>query len=151
MPLTDELIKTLPTIYGLKPIYRLRWRLVFKDHKLDAYGGWNSQRQVPNEMAAFKDKSNLLYGIIEGERQGYGPKVLLEIDGHMVAGFQWVTAMSSPSFGRFQSYTNSGPVLGMSILTNSQKASVFIDGSGACRNLNEYELKHKTTEHSLGV
>jgi len=150
---TDELqAKQFQKKFGIAPIYRLRWFFNFKDHKPDSYGGWNSGSQKPNEMAAFKDKNNLSIACIQGEKVGsWVIQNLVTIDGTRFVGFKWVYAASLGGFNP-GTFKPTPMVIGMSILTNDEQATVYLDGRVALRKLtdNEKDLKFMS-EHSRGV
>lgn len=151
MAYTDKQLKeALPHNYGYAPIYRLRWRFEFAD-RMTKIGGWNNCSQNPKEMAAFVDKKKLVMAIIEGERiSSWGIKTLLEVEGHNYASMQWVTCLSCPMHlngPQHTKYVQAGDVIGLSILTASHKATVFVDGRGEYRTLTDQEKKFKIYEH----
>ena len=156
MPYSDDMLaKQLPRNKGFQGFYRLRWRLEYLDGKKTQYGGWNAASQDIKQMAAFKNKDHLARAVIEGEKVGqWVIYPLVEVDGHNFASFEWRVALTAPSFlgrSKMDSYTASGDVIGMSILTRDKKITVFVDGQVQTRPLTEYEMGHKLQEHTIGV
>jgi len=153
---TDEtLAKQFTPILGSSPIWRLRWYLDYGDHKPSVWGPWNRGSQVPSEMAAFKDKSNLRVAIIQGEKIGaWAIQNIVSVDGHRFAGFQWVFGVSIGGGGLRATITQklTPIVLGMTLLTGEEIATVTVSGQVDVKKLTEKQKKFKfMSEHSRGV
>jgi hypothetical protein len=149
-----RILQQLPTVMGKKPLWRLRWRFVFAD-KADKVGVWNGATNVQSDMAAFINKTNLSFALIEGEIQHTGRrKLFVEIPGQIYAHCQWIAAISAP--WALNSINADGikkrpGIIGLSMTTNEMKYSVFVDGSISQRRLSEHDKKFNFTEHKLGA
>lgn len=157
MPLTDaQFKKQVAPVKGLVPFFKLRWRFDFKDGRVK-YGRWNQTGQDPQTMAAFVKKEGLLRASIEGERwaQGYSIHTLFECDGHQYAQCECINAVTAPSmFPKDFEGTGYKPTVyfvGMSILTNDIKHTVYIDGSWSQRPLTPGDKNFKLLEHTAGT
>jgi len=146
----EKLIKEMPKKHGVTPLYRLRWCFDFHN-KPTRYGQWNGANQKPEEMAAFINKEGLVRASIQGCMiQRWHDETLVEVDGHNFASFSWEAAFNAPVFSKLTSYKNQGVVIGLSLLTRTEKISVFVDGSMRRRPLTGHELKFKLEEHTGG-
>ena len=146
MSTLDKQLNTMQPKMGFRPKYRLRWRFDFAGRP-SRIGGWNATSQDPKEMAWAVKKEHLVRASIEGEKNGeWIVKTLLEVDGHDYASMRWV---GNVSLGGWQpgKFVRAPDVVGLTIMTASTAATVFIDGTGQAIPLTEYEKKFKLTEH----
>lgn len=148
MGFTDEQLKQqLTKVHGLPPIYRLRWRFEFLN-KTSKFGGWNATETRPEFMAAFVKKDKLVAAIIEGERiSSWGIKRFVEIEGQKYVSTEWLCAVSTAILSPGVE-VKQGSVVGMSMMTDSKKITVYIDGQIKVRDLSDYEKKFKLKEHN---
>lgn len=151
--MTDaELREALPKVYGKPRFYRLRWRFDFANAR-SRNGVWNNASQNLKEMAAFISKNGLIRASIEGEKAGQGlARPLVEINGQDFASFSWEMAATVPMLGKNDPgrYQATGHVIGLSILSRSEKITVFIDGQVKRRALSVYEQGFNLEEHKQG-
>ena len=146
--LDKQLEKQLPNVFGFKPKYRLRWRFDFANGT-KKIGPWNGNSPHHRDMAFSIKKDGLVRAFIEGEKVGeWVIKPMLEVDGHMYASAQWQTAAGVSPFGTGE-YTAKGRIIGLSLLTNDEKLTVFVDGRGERRPLTAHEKQFQITEHSF--
>ncbi len=150
----DYLKANLPKFAGFQQIYRLRWVFHFSD-KRAIRGVWNGATHAISDMAAFVNKTGLTKACIERELGNTGQvDVALEIDGHAYASCQWVCAGKIPAFLTSINTIKqkvTGSVIGIAMLTNDYKYSVFVDGTSKVDKLTEAEKQFKIAEHKLGV
>lgn len=149
MNMTDqELVKKLPKNHGVPPLHRLRWRFYFHD-KTDKRGGWNGTSRNPNDMACFVKKSRIAWAVIEAEKIGsWVTKEMLRIPGEDYAHATWDVALSAPMFLKpGQEFVKAGDIVGLTMFTNDQATTVFVDGQIRTRELTTEERKFNVTEH----
>lgn len=152
MSLLDQQLKAMPRVFGLQAFYKLRWSFDFVDGR-NKYGGWNDTRQIPeskHEQMAWKiSKEGLLIAAIQGEKIGeWTTKRMFEIDGKDYTGCRWVTAVNVGGWTA-GTRTHKGTVIGLTMTSRDQAATVYIDGSGSLVPLTEYEKQHNKKEHKL--
>lgn len=148
MSVVEEQLKKLKMIYGVAPLYRLRYRLDYAGRP-SVVGGWDRPHDDPKDQVWSKTKTGLVRVAIEGERRFYWTThTLLEVDGHDFASLRWVNLLSLGGWSAGD-FTASGSIAGLTILTGSKAATVFIDGSGDVRDLTDYEKKFKLKEHNI--
>lgn len=146
-PTDEQLAKQLPTVKGFKSFYRLRWRFQYADGKPDVYGQWNG-----TAIAAWSvDKTNLLYALIEGEKFGHWTqKVLVRVPGQIFATAKWV-AGTSVLMGGGDVKSTPAEIVGLTLQTNDEAITAFIDGSVSRRALSAADRKFKLREHTTEV
>jgi hypothetical protein len=149
--LTDkELSKQLGNVYGATPFYRLRWRFDFANRP-SRYGVWNGASPHKSDMAAFVPKDGLVRAAVEGIKVARNVNVILaEVDGHNFASFAWDAAVGLPSIGLQGSFSRESTIVGLSILSRTEKITVYIDGKVKRRPLTGHEMKFKLEEHKGG-
>lgn len=150
----DYLKANLPKFAGFQPIYRLRWVFHFAD-KRTVRGVWNGASHAISDMAAFVNKQGLTRACIERELGNTGQiDVAIEIDGQSYASCQWICAGKIPAFLTTLNVIKqkvTGSVIGMTMMTNDHKYSVFVDGTGKVDKLTDAEKNFKIAEHKTGV
>jgi hypothetical protein len=136
-------------VHGYRPIYRLRYRLDFRDRK-SKIGFWNRADTDITQQVWSAKKDGLTRVSIEGEKLGeWTVKTMLECDGHEFATMRWVVAASIGGW-KIGKYKVPPRIIGLTIVTATQAATVFVDGTGKCEQLSEYEKSFPhTKEHSI--
>jgi len=144
----EQLRNNLTKLHGVLPMFRLRWRFDFSQHKLTRYGRWNGGSQKPEEMACNVNKIGLVRACVEGEKVArWDHRILAEVDGHNFVSFAWEAVAGLPVIGMIGTCTVESQVVGLSIITRDKKISVYIDGRVKTTDLTDYEQTHKLEEH----
>ena len=129
--------------FGLRPVFRLRWRFELKDGQI-ILGGWNNP--TAREAWSIK-KEGLRAAMVEVEHQaGWGILTALEVSGQDYASMQWVQAQSLVIGGKGRGKSD---IIGLSILTRIEKFTALIDGRVMVRPLTDHEIKFKIKEHKV--
>lgn len=118
-------------VFGLDPIFRLRWRMEFTGNVHPVFGGWNYATQKQDEMAAFRNSSNLAFAVIEGERSAsWEIERLGEMSGQDFIQFKWIAAAQSPCLAAGGPVKLRGRIVGMKIVGRNETAIIYINGQG---------------------
>lgn len=131
--------------------YRLRWHLQFVDRPAKI-GKWNNVGAPEGELAMI-GKSGLARFLVEAEHiETFATVVLIDVHGQDYAFAQWAMHVRSPSIGLSGAVHLKTPAVnGLSIWTNDEKITAFIDGSVTRRPLTEAERRFDFLEHRAGT
>jgi hypothetical protein len=99
------------------------------------------------------NKNGLARFIVEGEHIAtFAQVVLCDIDGQDYAFAQWAMHARSPSIGLSGTIQLRGAVVnGLSVWTNDEKITAFIDGTVSSRPLTAEERRFDFMEHRAGT
>ena len=144
-----ELKRQLPRNFGYSPMYRLRWVFHFADGRVKT-GAWNGTSQNPQDMAAYVDKTGLLWACIEGEKVGaWTTKELARIEGQDYMTTNWRAALNAPAFGD-KDYVAPGAIVALEMVGRKSTKRVFVDGTvQEVQHSKEPQLN--TFQHRIGV
>lgn len=132
---------------------RLRWRFEYTNRPA-RWGGWDGVLpQGDPGTAALQPKDGLKWAIIEGEsiftQEGFR---IVEIPGADYAHTQWEGHVRSLPFGWAEAAVTFTPKIhGMSMWTNQEKITAFIDGRVTRRPLTPEERRFQFREHTAGT
>jgi len=134
------------------PLWRLRWRFDFID-KAPRIGIWNGTSGSEKDSAWAVDKRGLKSASIQGEfHRDYIVKTFWFCPGEDYATMKWEGAVNIPGVLGFQGEVKLAPrIIGLSLLSRSERITVFVNGEITKRPINEDEAKFKIYEHSRGV
>lgn len=108
--------------------YLLRWRFEYSDGKPPRYGMWSQPAVNPNETAAFTNKQNLAFAMIEGRHSiTREDKIFAATEGANFCNFQWVAEAHFFPFGGSGGQLQQN-VIGMKLITRYEEISVFASG-----------------------
>lgn len=148
-----KLAKQLPYNHGFAPLWRLRWRFEYHDGKADRVGVWNGNSPHATDMAAYVDKTNLVWAHIEGEKVGsWSLRKLFSISGQDYMHCMWNAAASGPMFfpKTYDKYTPRTNIIGLTMLSRHYAYTVTVDNQFFKRDLTDKEKNINLTEHKLG-
>lgn len=131
--------------------WRLRWRFDLGNGKRRV-GIWDASSTAAVDAAWAIDKTGLRKAAIEAENvlthELWTP---LEMDGHDYAFCQWEAFARSPSLGNFDSVQLITKIAGLTMYTNDERLTVWVDGSITRHPLTDDERAFKFREHSAGT
>lgn len=131
-----------------KEFFRLRWRFDFTDGRIK-YGVWNGASNLESDSAWCVKKDGLLRAVIEGENmRNYSLVTFVEIEGSRYVSAEWIGyARIGNPFAVKHAVTPRTHIGGLSMLTDAEKISVYVNGKVEVRDLTEEEKKFKLHEH----
>jgi len=145
-----ELTKKLPRNFGVAPLFRLRWRFEFHDGRAPKYGIWNGASGRKEDSAAFVDKTNLLWAIVEGEKVGaWTVKEFFRVSGADYFHAKWDGAVLAPAFVK-ESYKAAPNIIGLTMLTRNNAYTALVNGKVLQRKITQDERSIRLAEHSVG-
>lgn len=115
---------------GLRAVYRLRWRMEYRNG-LPRYSQWMRSSQRPEQMAAFSKRDGLTWAVIEGEHVITREVArIVEVPGHLFEAFQWIEAVRVPGggLGIKGSVSVPGLCVGLVVVTPDDRYEVHCDG-----------------------
>ena len=130
--------------------YRLRWHLQYVSGPA-RIGKWNNAGAPEGELALVP-KTGLARVLVEAEHhETFAQVVLVDLAGQDYAHAQWGMHVRSPSIGLSGAVLLRGVVNSLSVWTNDEKVTAFIDGSVVRRALTDDEKRFDFREHRAGT
>lgn len=131
--------------------YRLRWVFEFVNKK-PIIGIWDGGSPHISDSAWIVDKTGLKYAVIEVEElHAWGQYRLVECAADRFVTFKWIANVSVPGGFKTSSYTSSGDIVGLQLVTPDHSFTVFIDGKIIKKELTDHDKKFDLKEYQTKV
>ena len=140
---------------ALKPAYyRFRWRFEYHSNKASVHGVWNDNHNGKDirHCAWAVDKKDLAQCIIQSENiETFQVENILAVSGKDYASMEWVCQTKVPGGFNSMSATQLDKlVLGVSVLTHTERITCWYRGFITRAALTEHDRKFLLREHSEG-